>query len=52
VCAFVHVQKQRSLSLKMLSKELNDYMKFVLDRMKEKVCSLCSVFVVDVLCEF
>ena len=32
------VQRERSPELKMPSKELNRYMSFVIERLKEKVC--------------
>jgi len=33
------LQQERSLTLKMPSKELNRYMGFVIERLKEKVCA-------------
>jgi len=34
----MYMQKERSPALKMPSKELNRYLSFVIERLKEKVC--------------
>jgi len=45
VCAAFRAQKERSPELKIPSKELNRYMGFVIERMKEKVnLVLCGKF--------